>query len=436
MPHTSDQKLVSNYLERFAFGNPKLKTQPGPNLGLVVVVPVHDEPDLLTALDSLFQCQRPSCSVEIILVFNTSRDDSSAIRESNQEVEQQTIEWARERQNATFQLQLLHYPDLPPKHAGVGLARKIGMDEAAHRLSQVGQLHDGIIACFDADCTCAPSFLTENVRHFVQNPQSAGCSTDFEHPLSGELDPSAYAAVIDYELHLRYYVEALRNIRFGYAHHTVGSSMSVRAIDYLKQGGMNRKKAGEDFYFLQKLMTHRQVTELNQTVIYPSARISKRVPFGTGRAIAQALNGQEQTSYPWRAFEEVGSLVQRIDQLDSLPKNSIELNRIPLPQNISHFLHQQGWEDAIHEITQNVRDVSPFKKRFWQWFNGFRCMKFLNWAAETTLPRIPVAVAAAEPCLLEQIRHEAKEATDARSLLLSYRHHQRQLTKTGTQSAV
>ena len=30
--------------------------------------------------------------------------------------------------------------------------------------------------------------------------------------------------------------------------------MAVRADAYLRQGGMNRRKAGEDFYFLNKFM--------------------------------------------------------------------------------------------------------------------------------------------------------------------------------------
>lgn len=425
LPHIADQSLVSRYLKRFAFARPQLKTAPAADLELVVVMPVYDEPGLITALDSLFRCQRPDGSTEILLVFNASASDSNLVKDSNRKAEERAREWIHKNHDSTLQFHIINFPDLPPKHAGVGLARKIGMDEAAQRFGKVGQLEKGIIACFDADCTCAPSFLVENVRHFKENPESAGCSTYFEHPLSGDFDPSVYAAAIDYELHLRYYVEALREIQFGYAHHTVGSSMSVRAIDYLKQGGMNRKKAGEDFYFLQKLMTHRPVTELNQTVIYPSARISKRVPFGTGRAIDQALNGQEQTSYPWQAFAELGALVQKIDQLDSLPKDTLEPSPIPLPRTIQQFLIHQEWENAIREIRHNVGDVLSFKKRFWQWFNGFRCMKFLNWSAESKHPRIAVASAASEPRLLRRIGHENDKPIDAHSLLLSYRQHQR-----------
>jgi hypothetical protein len=42
--------------------------------------------------------------------------------------------------------------------------------------------------------------------------------------------------------------------RFSYAYHTVGSAMAVKAYQYVKVGGMNRRQAGEDFYFIQKLV--------------------------------------------------------------------------------------------------------------------------------------------------------------------------------------
>ncbi len=34
----------------------------------------------------------------------------------------------------------------------------------------------------------------------------------------------------------------------------VGSALAVKALQYVKAGGMNRKQAGEDFYFVQKLV--------------------------------------------------------------------------------------------------------------------------------------------------------------------------------------
>lgn len=58
---------------------------------------------------------------------------------------------------------------MPAKKAGVGLARKIGMDEAAFRLNSINQ--DGVILCFDADSQCQPNYLKEIESHFLNNPK-------------------------------------------------------------------------------------------------------------------------------------------------------------------------------------------------------------------------------------------------------------------------
>src|SRR4029434_9989987 len=98
-----------------------------------------------------------------------------------------------------------------------------------------------------------------------------------------------YKAIAAYELHLRYYLQALRTAGFPHGYHTIGSSMAVRARTYMEQGGMNRRQAGEDFYFLHKLIPLGGFTELNSTTVYPLPRPSNRVPFGTGRAVSEWL---------------------------------------------------------------------------------------------------------------------------------------------------
>src|SRR5207249_6387595 len=106
--------------------------------------------------------------------------------------------------------------------------------------------------------------------HFRENPRSPGCSIYFEHPLEGPLDARVYDAISTYELHLRYYVQALRYAGFPYAYHTFGSCMTVRADAYMEQGGMNKRKAGEDFYFLQKIISLDGFSDLTETTVIPS----------------------------------------------------------------------------------------------------------------------------------------------------------------------
>ncbi|MEZ4848575.1 MAG: hypothetical protein R3B93_08135 [Bacteroidia bacterium] len=86
-----------------------------------------------------------------------------------------------------------------------------------------------------------------------------------------------------------------------HAFHCVGSSMAVRSIAYQKRGGMNRRKAGEDFYFLQKFIAEGTLAELSTTKVIPSPRASEKVPFGTGRAIKK-LAGKMARKNIWRNF--------------------------------------------------------------------------------------------------------------------------------------
>ncbi|MEZ4848576.1 MAG: hypothetical protein R3B93_08140 [Bacteroidia bacterium] len=54
-------------------------------------------------------------------------------RQNNEKTIREFKAWKNENL-VNFLITFLHFPDLPAKHAGVGLARKIGMDEAVDRL--------------------------------------------------------------------------------------------------------------------------------------------------------------------------------------------------------------------------------------------------------------------------------------------------------------
>src|SRR6266404_825004 len=263
--------------------------------------------------------------------------------------ERQLVAHYRDRR---FAFHLLDFPDLPLKQAGVGLARKIGMDEALHRFDEVGRLN-GIIAGYDADCRCQPNYLSAIERHFERNPQGAGCSIYFEHPLNGPLAPEVYKAVAVYELHLRYYVQALRYCGFPHAHHTLGSCMAVRADAYRKQGGMNKRKAGEDFYFLHKIVPLGGFADLTQTTVYPSPRPSDRVPFGTGKAVGDILSGRQIKTYPLEAFLDLKQLFERVPEMYRGGKEGDSETLADLPLSVRGFLAEQQFANILAEICEN-----------------------------------------------------------------------------------
>src|SRR5690606_30362640 len=103
----------------------------------------------------------------------------------------------------------------------------------------------GLIISLDADTLVEPNYLQALRKEFdLQDAWAA--VIDFAHPLAGPVEQQA--AILAYEIHLRYHVLGLRYAGSPYAFHTVGSAMACTAEAYVAAGGMNRRQAGEDFY--------------------------------------------------------------------------------------------------------------------------------------------------------------------------------------------
>ena len=404
---------MTPYLQQRSLFAPQIHARPSLNLGIVVVIPARDEPFLLLSLISLYKCIRTKCDVEVVVVVNGSRTDTQELKDRNWATVQQIENWAAKHRKQGMRFHVMHHPDLESKVAGVGLARKIGMDEASWRLEKVGN-PEGIIACFDADCRCAENYLISLEQHFLQYPKSNACSIYFEHPLCGaHFEEAIYQSIISYELHLRYYIQAQRYAGFPMAYHTVGSSMAVRCSDYQKQGGMNRRKAGEDFYFIHKFTGLGRFTELQNTTVFPSPRPSKRVPFGTGRAILGILKDKGQyQSYALQSFEDLKSF---LDQVPDLYREDIA--GLSFAESIEAFLKQQDFGSRLAEIKKHTASLDSFRKRFYQWFDAFMLMKYVHFARDQYFPNVAVAESASTLLLQLGIEPAATE----KDLLRQYR---------------
>ena len=389
---------MTPYLQQRTLFPPQILAKPSLNLGIIVVIPARDEAYLLLTLMSLVKCDRPNCDVEVIIVVNGSDKDDEELKTRNFELTEQIQAWAKQNKRSWIRFFVLHHPDLNPKHAGVGLARKIGMDEASWRFERMGQ-QEGIIVCFDADSCCQTNYLQEIEQHFQQNPKSPACSIHFEHPLCGpDFDEAVYEAIILYELHLRYYINAQRLAGFPMAFQTIGSSMAVRCNAYQRQGGMNRRKAGEDFYFIHKFTGSGYFSELKTTTVIPSPRPSTRVPFGTGRAIIGMLKGKMQyETYAPESFLDLKVFLAKVPQLYEAQPDLLQ----SLPVAVQAFLASVHFEEKWKEIGQHTSNLQSFQKRFYQWFDAFMLMKFLHFLRDHHYPNVEVKSAA--NWLLKQI---------------------------------
>lgn len=280
------------------------------------------------------------------------------------------------------------------------------MDEALRRFNAIGNAR-GIIAGFDADCTCSPNYLTEIENTFF-NTNVNGCSVYFEHPTDGnEFEPKIYESITSYELYLRYYVEALRNARFPYAFHTLGSSFAVTAEAYARQGGMNKRKAGEDFYFLHKIIPMGNFVELNSCAVYPSPRCSNRVPFGTGAAVNKILqfNNTDYLVFNPRVFEILQPLFDNAYTLMGADKAATCESFNKMHPALSDFLKTQKAEEALETINENCKNKRAFFNAFYNWFNGLMVLQFLNFAHDKYFEKVRISQAVMSICNLNATKN-------------------------------
>ena len=380
---------MNQYLQTRTIFTKQIQNQPSLNLGLIVVIPVFDEPFLLLSLMSLKKAELPLCDVEIIVIINDSEKTSPAIKKHNFETYKQAKEWALKNSQPRLKFHILYFPDLSPKQAGVGLARKIGMDEACWRFAKVKN-QQGIIFCFDADSKCERNYFKAIENHFQKNPKSPACSIHFEHPLHGaDYAPETYDAIISYELHLRYFIEAQRFANFPFAYQTIGSSMAVKVTDYQKQGRMNRRQAGEDFYFLQKFIELGKFTECTTTTVIPSPRPSHRVPFGTGKAVNEIVNLKTPfQTYAPKSFEDLKVFFQKVESIFELKSADLSTFETEMPSSIKTYLEQINFNSKIQEIQNNTSNKKAFSNRFFRWFNAFQLMKYLHFARDNYHPNV------------------------------------------------
>jgi hypothetical protein len=390
--------FASAYLEKRALFPELIKEAPPENTGIIVVVPSFNEPDITDLLDSLELCEEPACRVEVIVIVNAPAGASAESLINNRKSILNTETWRQEHPERFFNLFVIDVTSEKPDGWGVGLARKTGMDEAVRRFNLLNK-PDGIILNLDADCKVKSNYFTAVYNEMFDRKDRSACSIRFEHPISGnEFSEKVYRSITLYELHLRYYFQGLAYAGFPYVHHTVGSAIAVKALTYVKAGGMNRRIAGEDFYFIQKLVPAGGFFNLNLTTVFPSPRSSSRVPFGTGIAISRLTEVDDEIflTYNFQAFRELKTLFCLIEKIFLYKNDDPEFAYGDLPPGVRQFTDTGEWTAKIIEIKGNTAGIQSFRKRFFGWFNMFRIVKYLNSVHDSFFEKKPVNECASE----------------------------------------
>lgn len=390
--------FACSYLENRAIFPESIKDLPDARTGIIVVIPAFNEHNIIRVIESLSECTPPECGVEVIIVINSPAGSPTEYIDTNRKAISDISEWKKIKKECFFRIHLMQPDTSSFSKWGVGLARKTGMDEAVRRFDLIDRT-DGIILCLDADCTVRSDYLKEIYNAFFNQKRGCGCSIYFEHSLNNkEYSDEVCQAAALYELHLRYYLQGVIYTGYPNAFHTVGSAIAVQALPYVRAGGMNRRQAGEDFYFVLKLVSQCRYFYLKTTIVYPSPRPSSRVPFGTGMTVSRMIETgtREFLTYNPKSFIELRNLFSRIDSFFTSMDKDLRTNYYSLPESVRHFIGIEQWIGKLSEIRNNTASLITFRKRFYEWFNMFRIVKYLNFIHSGYFPRISVEDAAKE----------------------------------------
>ncbi|MDD3330014.1 MAG: glycosyltransferase [Bacteroidales bacterium] len=333
------------------------------------VIPVQDEDAYIgRTLDSI-RNQSFKGDIHVYICVNQPdswwyREDKRGICERNRDL----MDALRHmyQQDASIKIIDRSSPGLgwTSKKGGVGMARKVLMDSVLAHASD-----EDILISMDADTVFEKEWVSSLWNTFQVNPPIAAINSPYYHTLSGNENQDK--AILHYELYLRTYMLNLLRIGSPYAFTALGSAIAVRAKACRAVGGFDQQRAGEDFYFLQKLVKYGCLALYNPCKVYPSSRVSDRVPFGTGPAVA-AFMIEERNSYPifhHSAFEAIEYTYRQIDALFEQDISTSFLDFIDL-----QFPKKDRWA----KLRSNYNTLPMFRKAFHHHMDGLRLFQYIR----------------------------------------------------------
>lgn len=273
-----------------------------------------------------------------------------------------------------------------PIKQGVGLARKIGADIALALIAH-GKIFTNRIPLTDADVKLPADYFAPNMAD-----TDAALVYPFRHRATADL---AEVTTL-YEISMLYYAAGLKWAGSTYGFTTVGSLIAVSPAHYAMVRGFPKRNAGEDFYLLNKLAKTGNINSVATPVVSIQARLSERVPFGTGPGLMKILALTNPASdylfYHPQVFVELQAFLLQLDQLwQSTDQLSETLSRPALA-----FCEQQGFMSTVSRKQSELKSERVFGKFISDWFDGFRTLKFIH-ELRRHYPSVPVSDIVAAP---------------------------------------
>ncbi|WP_286268754.1 hypothetical protein [Thalassotalea hakodatensis] len=282
-----------------------------------------------------------------------------------------------------------------PAKQGVGLARKIGADLACQLMQQQVVLSQWIHST-DADATLPTDYFSA-VKSC--NEDVAIATYNFTHQCD---DKKIYQANALYEQAMRYYVAGLTYANSPYNFYTIGSLLAFKAQHYAQVRGFPKRSAGEDFYLINKLAKLGKVYFIEHSTVILKARLSDRVPFGTGPAVEKIITKAEQGLgyyyYHPAIFDNLKNVLDNVDTLFEL-RFSLNIWLEQLSTKSKHALIAIGFTKFVEQHLSAKK--IQFEKQFIVWFDAFKTLKFIHHIRDNDVENILLSSAIEQACFMQ-----------------------------------
>ena len=271
---------------------------------------------------------------------------------------------------------------------GVGLARKIGADLACYLINKNVILTDWLHSS-DADAKLPDDYFSS--LNINKSKQSVAACYNFSHKSEDKVVEQANDI---YEQALRYYVAGLTYANSTYNFFTIGSVLGFKADSYASVRGFPKRSAGEDFYLLNKLAKLGEIIWLENCVIKLEARMSDRVPFGTGPAVKHIVEltaqGQSYCYYHPIIFERLKALLSSFDNVYEY-RHDLSSWYQELPEGTQAALVEIGFGAFLDK--QKSTKITQFNKQLIVWFDAFKTLKFIHYLRDNNYQNLPLTEA-------------------------------------------
>lgn len=330
----------------------------------VCVVPARSEVERLPHLVSSLEIAARGFSPLMILVLNSCEDSELSEISEQQTTEDSLVKrfsvssrcgdllllmggslsilvidrWSKGRQFLT--------------HQGVGTARKIGCDVATFLQT------NGIVRCPFVLSTDADARVPEDYFSALDQISGEICLAYYAFKHAPEGSDQQKLAMSIYEQWIHHYVDSLKVAGSVFAVPALGSIYAIHCRSYIQVRGFPERKAGEDFYLMNKLLKVGRSQKIQtQDPIELSGRLSNRVPFGTGPTLSRW--SQIENLHRERVFYNPQSFLVLRDFLNL--ERSIDPRFLPL---------------SLLELRDQFLDRHP--RRFHDRFDALKTLKLIH----------------------------------------------------------